>query len=115
MCASRGHLRAGVPQGSILGPLLFSVYVNDLPTVTHNCQLNMSADDMEIHCSNADLSIAQHCLQNDLDSVRLWLQTNLLSPNVRKSHAMLIDSRQNYRIMTCVFLLEVYSFPECLY
>ena len=59
-------IRAGVPQGSILGPLLFSIYMNDLPSVVHGCQLNMYADDMELHCSNSDLFSAQHGLQNDL-------------------------------------------------
>ena len=100
-----GLVCAGVPQGSILGPLLFSVYVNDLLTVTQDCQLNMYADDMEIHCSNADLSVAQHCLQSDLDSVQLWLRANLLSLNVRKSHAMLIGSRQKLQDHDlCIFV-----------
>ena len=49
---------------------------------------------MELHCSNADLSAAQYDLQNDLDSIQLWLQTNWLSLNVGKSHVMLIGSRQ---------------------
>ena len=89
-----GLVLAGVPQGSILGPLLFSIYVNNLPAVVHNCQLSMYADDMEIHCSNADLSVAQYDLQNDLNSIHLWLQTNRLSLNVGKSHVMLIGSRQ---------------------
>ena len=58
--SSWGLVHAGMPQGSILGLLLFSIYVNDLPAaVVHRCQLNMYVDDMEIHCNNADLSAAQ--------------------------------------------------------
>ena len=86
-----------VSQGSILGPLLFSIYMNDLPSVVHGCQLNMYADDMELHCSNGDLLLAEHCLQNDLNSIEFWLRTNRLSLNVGKSHIILIGSRQKLR------------------
>lgn len=83
-------VRAGVPQGFILGPL-FSIYMNDLPSVVHGCQLNMYADDMELHCSSRYL-FSVHCdLQSDLE---FWLRTNQLSLNVGKSHVMLIGSRQ---------------------
>ena len=92
-----GMIRAGVPQGSILGPLLFSIYMNDLPSVVHGCHLNMYADDMELHCSSGDLFSAQRCLQCDLDSIEFWLSTNQLSLNVGKSHVMLIGSQQKLR------------------
>ena len=92
-----GMIRAGVPQGSILGPLLFRIYMNDLPSVARGCQLNMYADDMELHCSSGDLFSAQCGLQCDLDSVKFWLRTNQLSLNVGKSHVMLIGSRQKLR------------------
>ena len=85
-----GMVHAGVPQGSILGPLLFSICINDLPSVVRGCQLNMYADDMELHCSNSDLFLAQHGLQTDLDSIEFWLRTNQLSLNVGKSHITLI-------------------------
>jgi len=63
-----GVINAGVPQGSILGPLLFSIYMNDLPSVIRGCQLNMYCDDMELHYSSGDLLLAQCGLQSDLDS-----------------------------------------------
>jgi len=89
-----GVIHAGVPQGSILGPLLFSIYIyiNDLPSVFEGCQMNMYWDDMELHYSSSDLLLALRGLQSDLDSADFWLQTNQSSLNVGKSHVMLIGS-----------------------
>ena len=54
-----GSVRVGVPQGSILGPLLFSIFVNDLPSVVNYAQLNMYADDTELHCCGEDLQCSR--------------------------------------------------------
>ena len=59
-----GSVRVGVPQRSILGPLLFSIFVNDLPSVVDHAQFNMYADDTELHCCGEGLQ----CVQNDLQS-----------------------------------------------
>ena len=92
-----GGIHVGVPQGSILGPLLFSIYMNDLPNVVQICELNLYADDMEMHCSDANLASTERDLQQDIQSVNSWLCVNLLTLNIRKSNVMLIGSRQRLR------------------
>ena len=89
-----GVVSVGVPQGSILGPLLFSIYVNDLPTVVRHSQLNMFADDTELHLSGRDLSSVQQDFQCDLDAIQAWLCVNRLQLNVSKSVVILIGTRQ---------------------
>ena len=63
----------GVPQGSILGPLLFALFVNDLPSAISHCLLDLYADDAELHCSDSYLQMVENCLRSDLTSVATWL------------------------------------------
>ena len=84
-----GAISIGVPQGSILGPLLFALYINDLPSVVSHCMLYLFTDDAELHCSHSDLDVVETCLQSDLDSVATWLLSSHLCLNVVKSNCML--------------------------
>ena len=67
--SSSSCVKFGVPQGSILGPLLFSICVNDLPNAISLFDANMFADDTEIHFSHGDLSTVEQTLQADLQNI----------------------------------------------
>lgn len=60
----------GVPQGSSLGPLLFSIFINDLPQICLNCSVHLYADDTVIYTYNSDLSQIQNSLQLDFNLVQ---------------------------------------------
>ena len=59
--------------------------MNDLTNVVQTCELNLYADDMELHCSNINLTIVEHDLQQDIQSVNLWLFVNLVTLCIKLS------------------------------
>ena len=70
----------GVPQGSLLGPLLFSIYVNDNSSVVRSAVLNMYADDTTV----------VQCLTNELEHLTTWCQANQLRINPAKTTAIFL-------------------------
>ena len=83
-------IMTGVPQGSILGPLLFIIYVNDLPSCFELSNVNMYADDTTFYFSSFEFDIIKCTLQKDLNNIYDWLKANKLSLNVAKTNSILV-------------------------
>ncbi len=84
------HTSSGVPQGSILGPLLFVCYVNDLPKFCKNLQPFMYADDTALLVKGKNIMEIQNQLQYDFNQILRWLSANRLSLNAKKTKSMLL-------------------------
>ena len=80
----------GVPQGSILGPILFLLYVNEFPQYIGNQNCNIFADDAMIYSFGNDIKETEANLQSALDSLAPWYRANMLSINTNKSAVMLV-------------------------
>lgn len=87
----------GVPQGSILGPLLFIIYVNDLPQCLEYCKIILYADDTLIYYSAKSTQDVQTFLKEDLESASLWLQSYLLTLNCSKTRFLLFGSKRRLK------------------
>ena len=79
---------AGVPQGSILGPLLFNIFINDLFVFVSSSNLSNYADDNTLYASGFNLEDVKKCLSTDFDAVVNWFCENHMALNAGKCHFM---------------------------
>ena len=87
--SDRAEVVCGVPQGSILGPLLFLLYVNDVIKCIKNCKIKLYADDTVIYTAHHDFALSRTLLQEDLECYSTWCIQNKLSVNVAKTKVMI--------------------------
>ena len=85
-------LKCGVPQGSIMGPLLFLLYINDLPSAIECSHYFLYADDTVIYMSDSEETTAHAGLQHDLHGLSRWCALNRVTINVKKTKAMLFGT-----------------------
>lgn len=88
--SSKRKTKYGVPQGSILGPILFLIYINDLEKVLKYCKCKMFADDTIIYYSSSNSVEIESKVNCDLINLSIWLKDNMISLNVEKTKFMLV-------------------------
>lgn len=86
--SSSHSIKTGVPQGSTLGPLLFVIYINSLPTIFKDSKAILFADDTVILHPTKNFETSYNLIQNDLNLLHLWCRSNLLEVNANKTKVM---------------------------
>ena len=86
-------MTCGVPEGSVLGPILFIIYINDICNVSDVVKCVLFADDTNIFCSERNLTDLQLTLNRELGKLFVWFSVNKLSLNVSKTNYILFRNR----------------------
>ena len=90
----RRSVASGVLQGSVLGPLLFTIYLNDIPSHVKTGKMFMFADDAIVFVSGPSVESVQSQLTQAMQEVHEWTVDNKLILNMKKTKVMLLGSRQ---------------------
>ena len=84
---------SGIGQGTILGPILFILYINDIVNHLGDVNINMYADDCVLYCTGNSWDRVQSMLQRSLSNITEWFKFNALKLNVKKSKCLIISSK----------------------
>ena len=89
----RRTILQGVPQGSVLGPLFYIMYANDLSCYLKKCNTALYADDTVLFTANQNFNVSMRKMQNDLKCLEHWCNVNGIKANIDKSKVMLFGGK----------------------
>lgn len=107
ICSSVRETSSGVPQGSILGPILFSIFTLDLPTVLLHCQMHLYADDIELYMSVSNIERDIESFNNDLRNIAKYSEDHGLRINPNKTLALCIGPERHSNNITREYKLNI--------
>jgi hypothetical protein len=90
-----GQCKTGVPQGLVLGLLLFPLYINDLPDTINDISPVLFADDTNLICSHPNFNVFNDELEIVFQKFNKWFQANLLTLNFNKTNFIQFSTKHN--------------------
>ena len=112
-CSTTQTIKCGIPQGSILGPLHFILYINDLLNASKQTQPLLFADDIRIFYSHSDPNRLQSVLNEEVRNFDVWLKCNKLSVNLKKkNNYIFFKSRQKKQLPFYSFIWKSVPGPS---